>query len=937
MVTLFWAFIPKHEKENTYSIESPESSFFQEGNVQSRIEYETEMVVDPKTGVIPHNIRQKELQFAKELNLQNQLLKNRLERSDANSAQQNSVLNWSPIGPQNIGGRTRAIRFDIRDENLLIAGGVTGGIYKSTNLGQQWTRVSGIDEVQSVTSLAQDKRAGNQDTWYYGTGELIGNSARAPGAPYRGDGIYRSTDNGDSWTPLPSTQINSPGFFGSPFQYVWDLAVGTNPNQDEIYAAVIGGIVKSIDGGDTWETVLGVNLLGAPDGTDLNDALTPFYTDVHIATNGDIYATLSSATNRQDQTYAQGGVYRSVDGVNWSSVLEMSSRVSRRIEVRTSESSPNIAYFLADMGNGNYELWRYDAATAQLLNYSPNVPDGSNSIEEFESQGSYNLTLGIHPDDSNVVFIGGTNLYRSTDGFSSRREIDWIGGYNPDNSDDAPALYPGHHPDQHELLFLPSDPNKMISANDGGIFFTENNLAEEIEYTSLNNGFVTTQFYTATYSRYELEDFVIGGTQDNGSILTFDQDFNNGPNGINVIGGDGGFTATTPIGVYYYMSFQNSQIYRLTINSEAQITSFARVDPTGGASDPSQPYLFINPYVLDPNNTNRMYLAGGSHVWYNRNLSQIPGGEQVPTGVNWKQLERTEVEAGSITAIQVSTEPRNVLYYGTGNGQLFKVINVHSLDYSVIELTQNITPNNGSSGNGSYIRSIAIDPTDANHLLVCYSNYGVPSIFRSTNGGLTFTDISGNLEENPDGSGNGPSVRWVSIVPTIDGANTYFAGTTTGLYSSLLVDGRNTIWDQESQSGIGNSVVNMIDYRRSDGKIVAATHGNGLFTSQVSNVVQPEEIAVGEFLLEELYPNPFSEDVAIKINLPETQFVLIRIYDTQGNQIRLISSNLGFRGENEFFWDGNDVYGNPVANGVYLIRVTYKGQSEVRRAILQRN
>lgn len=918
-------FIPAHQE--LLKFENPESSFFQEGNVQSRADYEEQMIVDPISGSVPQDIRRKELTYARQVELQNEILRTRFEKAGTSQTQ---MTTWKGIGPYNIGGRTRAVGMDVRDENILLAGGVSGGIWKSTDLGTTWSRKGEASQVQGVTAIAQDTRPGKEDTWYYGTGELVGNSARAPGAPFRGDGIFKTNDNGETWQPLASTQINSPGSFGSPFQYVWDIATGLNNGQDEVYAAVFGGIVKSTDGGQSWTTVLGADLLGAPAGSDLNNIQSVFYTDVHRAADGVLYASLSSATNDPEALSPLAGVYRSEDGVVWTRVLSLANVFSRRIIITTSRTNPEIAYFLADRGSAGYGLWRF-SVTSGAISFSTNVPDGSSDIEAFESQSSYNMAIGIHPNDPNVVYIGGTNLYRSTDGFSSRRNTTWIGGYNPNDGENEPDLYPEHHPDQHDILFLQSDPNKMISANDGGLYLTNNNLADEVEYTSLNNGFVTTQFYSAGYSQYYEDDFAIGGTQDNGSILTFDTDFSEGPNGLGIIGGDGGFVETTPFGVYYYMSFQNSQIYRLTFNAQGQLTSFARVDPIGGGSDPSQPYLFVNPYILDPNNANRMYLAGGDHIWFNRNLSQIPSGSQTPTGVNWTRLDRTEIDQGIISAVEVSTQPRNIVYYGTSNGQLFKVFNAHSDVYDVFEITSAAFPEN------AYIRNISVDPTDADHLVVSFSNYGVPSIFRSTDGGQTFQDISGNLEENPDGSGNGPSVRWVTIVP-VEGGSHYFAATSTGLYSSLLIDGSNTIWFEESPDVIGKSVINMIDYRRFDGKMVVASHGHGMYTTQLPNVTPEEPLDVGsDFVFESLYPNPFSDQVGIKLVLPETQFVVIRIYDSSGNQVRIITSNLGFVGENEFFWDGTDVYGNPVSNGIYLIRVTYKGRSEVRRAILQRN
>lgn len=927
LLAVAWSFMPSTSALTEAPVLlSPKSEIGGREDLQSRNEYNMAMLADPKTGEVPSDIRTKELSFAAS---QQQLYNTaRLAPSDASQAQNVQDLNWAQIGPSNFGGRTRALGMDIRDENLLLAGGVSGGVWRSVNQGAAWVRSSTPEEIQSVTAIAQNVNTGQEDIWYYGTGELIGNSTRAPGAPFRGDGIFKSVDNGITWQALSSTQSNSPGVFNSAFQYVWDITTNPNSADDEIIAAIYGGIVRSTDGGQTWATVLGNDLLSFPQDQDLNDVSAIFYTDVHRTSAGLLIASLSSVTNNNSALSPLGGVYTSTDGEVWTPILNLSGTSVRRIEIGSSPSSPEIVYALVDEISGT-GLWRINLTTGQSIRLSTNIPDGRNNIEAFASQNSYNMMVSVHPTDPSVVYLGGTNLYRSTNGFSTNTNISWVGGYDP--ADNGSSIYPNHHPDQHGVLFVPSNPDKMLSFNDGGIFITEDNRADNVTYTPLNNGYVTTQFFTGVFSKFPSDDFVIGGTQDNGSILTTNTLFTTGDNGTRVIGGDGGFSATTPIGVFYYLSFQNSRIFRLTLDSSFELTSFARVDPTGGGTDPSQPYLFINPYVLDPNSANRMYLAGGDFLWRNRNLSQILTGSQGTSLTNWSRLEKTELAEGTISAVQVSTTPRDIVYYGTSTGRVFKIIKANTEIYEVEEITSASFPPTG------FIRSLAIDPVNADEILVSFSNYGIPSIFRSVDGGDTFEDVSGTLEENPSGAGNGPSVRWVTIVPQINGSKLYYAATSTGLYSTTTMNGQSTIWSIESGEGIGNAVVNMVDYRRSDGKVVAATHGKGMFTSQISNVV-PADVINGSagFELNTIYPNPFSDLVTINLNLPETNLLLIRIYDAAGNQIRTVSGGLGFIGENDFFWDGTNTKGNPVQNGIYLVRITYKNQNTIRRIFLSR-
>jgi len=912
---------PTHEEQNL-QIEQPEASV-ESGreDLQSRWAYEQQMLADPSTGKIPSNYRQREIEFSKGMNEKAVLS----VRREGQNKQLTQDINWTSAGPNNFGGRTRAFALDVRDEQILLAGGVSGGMWKSENEGESWRKATTQSQIHSVSSITQDIRIGREDTWYYGTGELVGNSTRAPGAPFRGDGIFKSTDNGETWTQLASTAAETGTLFSSPLQYVWDITTDPSESDDVILAAIWGGIVRSEDGGETWATVLGNNLLELPGDIDLNEQRAIFYTDIHRTSNNEFYASLSSVTNSQELS-PLGGVYFSEDGLTWQRVVNLNTSVNRRTEITSSPANPNIIYLFSDEARG-YKLRRYNRQTNTTDDLSSNLPtDGG--IGALNSQDSYNMVIAVDPSNENLILLGGTNLYRSTDGFISEENVEWIGGYDPIENDGT--LYPNHHPDQHGLVFLPSNPNKVYSVNDGGVFISDDINDAEVQYRSLNNGFVTSQFYTGHVSQFPEDDFVFGGAQDNGTLLSVLSDAADIPGGTRPIGGDGSYGASTRFGIYYYFSAQNSRVFRVALNEDQQLTSFARVDPIGGGSDPNQTYLFINPYTLDATNNNRMYLAGGDVMWRNRNLSQIPAGSNSPTSTNWTRMEGTRIGTGVISALVTSTVPEDILYYGTSNGQLFKVTQASSTDFQTIEITGNF-PLTG------YIRSIAVDPTNADRVIVSFSNYGIQSLFLSEDGGESYTDISGNLEENIDGTGSGPSVRWVTIVPKVGGSFEYFVGTSVGLFSTTLLNGAATTWSQDGHEEIGNVVVNMIDYRRSDGLMMVATHGNGIFTTTLPDVLPIDDDGTGSlFEFNNAYPNPFQDFLTIDFTLPDTDFTLLRIYDSSGRMIFISSGSLGFTGDNEFFWDGTNTLGQPVPNGVYVVRLTYRGTSHARKVLLDR-
>ncbi len=861
-----------------------------------RFNFEIQQLVDPATGRIPDNIHLKENQYVKKIPTAESIANQPGYRQKANT--------WTLAGPFNVGGRTRALALDVRNEQIIIAGGVSGGMWRSEDGGLSWSRTSHPAVINSATCVAQDTRQGHTQVWYHGTGELRGNSPRAEGAPYRGDGIFKSTDGGRSWDLLPSTSDGQYSEFNSPFNYVWNII--TNPTRDdidEVYAALYGGIVRSTDGGTSWETVLGTDLLNLPDDADLNQSGAPFYTNILLTPGGTFYATLSVFTSLGND-FTNKGIFQSTDGIHWTNITPPGfARFHQRTVMAYAPSNENIVYFAVD--NDNAEIWQYNNTTKRWSDRSGQVPDYDDEFGDYNSQSGYNMVIAVHPKDENTVYLGGTNLYRSTDGFASTANTAWIGGYDPSGENNQ---YAGHHPDQHAIVFLPSDPNKMLSANDGGIMLTNNNLADEPQWVSLNNGYITSQFYSIALSTDS--EAIIGGMQDNGTYQKSAPGANQPWN--NIFGGDGGFAATTPNDLFWYVSFQESQIYRITLNKQSKLTSFARVDPAGGSG-----YLFINPFVLDPNNYNRMYLAGGQTIWRNNNLSQIPGNSQEPTSVNWDRMDINLPES-NISSLDISTLPANILYAGTSNGNILKITHANSSTDEVSTVFNT----------GGYVVNLTIDPSDANKLMVVNSNYHVRSLYYSADGGETFVDVSGNLEEFTDGSGNGPSTRWSEIIPLSNGDYLYMIGTSTGLYSTRSLAGSNTQWVKEGNETIGNAVIRMMDYRPADGKLVVATHGNGVFETYIDNtlIISKPEKDINDLVVSKSYPNPFDKHINIEFSIPDQAPLSVKILSVSGKHIKTLLNFPQFAGNVNVRWDGTNTLGQPVRDGIYFYRIYYKGK-----------
>lgn len=920
-ILVLYALISGYQsKKIDYSFHIPdaESTLGTKEDPQARMDYEQLRLVSPKSGLIPFKMRERELAFQEKLKTSSRYLKS------SNSRKANG--DWELAGPFNIGGRTRGAGIDSRNENIIVAAGSTGGIWKTEDSGLSWTRTTPTSYHNGISCLKQDPRTGKQNTWYAGTGEQVGNSARAIGAPFRGNGLLKSTDNGNSWSFLASTTTDNPHIFNSQFQYTWNLVINAfKTDVNEIFLASYGAILKSADGGESWEVMLGNKLFDLPQELDINQSTDPSYTDIIQNSNGHFFVSMSTAASTKDN-YSDGGFYFSADGNSWSKITPPGlSDYHERTVIGAGISSPNKVYFLSHIGENQDELWLYTYTftggklTGSWQNLSTNIPDFEEDLGDFNAQSGYNMVIAVHPTNENIVFIGGTNLYRSTNGFQSAENTDWIGGYETDGSN---SQYPSHHADQHLLLFYPGSPNKVLSCHDGGLSISNNILADEVTYKNINNGYLTSMFYTITQQHDKATDVIAGGMQDNGVYLRESLGIN--PSWNKLIAGDGGFTAIAPKKNFVYVGLQSGLIYRVNLTSTNELAGFARVDPSGGGESTDQEYLFINPYILDPLNGNRMFLAGGDVIWRNHNLSQIPNGSNKKTGLGWEKMKNTRIDQGVYTAL---TKSQDVLYAAAyrQNPLIVKITSASQTgEEDVIKVIPSSMPELG------YISCIATDKENPDFLLVTFSNYEVPSIFHSIDGAETFEDVSGNLEEFTDGTGDGPSVRWVEIATTTSG-NKYYVGTSIGLYSTELLDGFNTIWIKESENEIGNSVVTMMDYRDLDGRLVIATHGNGTFRHFLDNPKAIDGSIDSDFTVKQNYPNPFDEETKIEFSIPEDDVVRIDIFDSYGQLIRNLLWGIQYTGENTVIWDGKNSYGTEVRNGTYYYHLTYQGKSKTKR------
>ena len=318
-------------------------------------------LVNPE-GKIPDNIRAKELEFAQTLP-QNYKLQ----------------TNWIARGPYNVGGRTRAMAIDVTNENTIMAGGVSGGVWRSENKGDSWTKLTSPEMLHNVTCLRQDTREGHTETWYYGSGEAYGNSASGNDAYFFGNGMYKSNDNGETWNSLTSTASNTPEEFDEIWDLIWDIEIDpSNDSLDIIYAATYGAIHRSQDGGENWTRVLG------------SGSNSAYFSEIEVSTEGVVYASLSSDG-------ADKGIWRSENGIEWYNILpEDWPSTYDRIKMAINPNNENEIYFIAVTPNAGQASITFSDETehCSLWKYNYSMEDSTSQMGVWEDLSS-NIPTGI--------------------------------------------------------------------------------------------------------------------------------------------------------------------------------------------------------------------------------------------------------------------------------------------------------------------------------------------------------------------------------------------------------------------------------------------------------------------------------------------------------------------------------------------------------------
>ncbi|MCC6818727.1 MAG: T9SS type A sorting domain-containing protein [Bacteroidia bacterium] len=747
---------------------------------------------------------------------------------------------WNELGPDNVGGRIRAFIQDRDTPSIMYAGGVSGGLFRSTTRGTSWRPVNDWQENLNISCIAQN----SDGVISYGTGEggfvsITGTPNGTPG--FQGAGIFTSTDRGKTFTRIVAS--SSYGNINS---------MASEKNGQRIYAGTNTGI-KYSDNGTTWSNSRNGNCI-----------------EIKVAVNGDIYAQSVNA------------IVKSTDrGATWTVITPPNSSISRA-SIAISPEDPNYVYVMAS--GGDSRLSGVFRTTDGGGSWTQIIAKGTTYFDPLVSgltspQGYYNNVITVNPKDKNHIIMGGASLAEWKEGTNPKyiASLNDFGGANP--------VYV--HADKHVLEWdMTTTPPTLICGNDGGLFFSSDNLKT---FTAKNFGFNVTQFYAVAG---DYEGNVAGGTQDNGTQYV-NKKGNTPKAAVEIKGGDGFQTEISVknnsiiFSETYYGNMTRSRDFG---KSQSCVWDRRIAKIFTGLTDTSKYCDFSLPSSWAPFNTkfrlwehpefdstqSRIFLARYGQIWMAINPTDF---QKEP---EWYLIANSQGNA-QVWDLEPTADGNSLFFCNSSN--IFRVDGLNTATYDKWSSPNSIPPGIsittlGFSSSGRSITSINLDPNDNSTAMVTLGNYGSSAyVYKGTNmlSTASFTNITGNLPAMPVYDG------FISI----DNPNVLFIGTDLGVYAS---DDGGTTWTSQNTSTSNFPKVATMALRqyifpnRSRGQIYAGTHGRGFFEcKQFTTSIYAPKSSKSQAIT--AYPNPADNTVNLNFNVKHREDITITIYDLTGKVV----------------------------------------------------
>ncbi|NNC83935.1 MAG: T9SS type A sorting domain-containing protein [Flavobacteriales bacterium] len=762
---------------------------------------------------------------------------------------------WQQEGPLNIGGRITDIAISPVDDNTFFIGCAVGGVFRTTDRGESWTPVfdtAGRPSIGDVTIAPSDP-----DRVYVGTGEA--NGSGTSGA-FFGDGVWRSDDGGDTWQEagLPDSQhigrlVVHPTDPDKVFAATTGLLYGTSPTR---------GLYRTADGGANWEQVLFVT-----DSTACIDVvMDPVNTDI-------IYAS-TWERRRRPWGRVYGGVtsrvYRSADGGDtWQQLtngLPEDDTQTGRIGLAISATDPNVVY-------ASYTTNAITNVYAGL--YRSNDGGENWTLAEYDDISDVNSSFGwyfgnirVNPHDINDIYVLGQKLYRT-----QNNAVTWT----QDNQ---------MHVDFHAMEWSAQDPNMVLCGTDGGLYISENNGVTWEHFENLP----ITQFY-----QIEVDESwpgeLYGGTQDNNTLRTLSGELDDYEA---ILGGDGFHVNVDPEdNSYVYAEYQWGNLFRSDNNAISMDYAIDDIDQADRTN-------WNTPVILSTYDPSVVYY-GSNRLW--RSDDRALSWSVISPDLTQGQHPSGSGSYGTLTTLAASSQNQDVIYTGSDDGMVHVTFNGGG-DWEMISAD---LPDR-------YVTGLAIHPDDDQVAYVTFSGFRntdyTPHVFKTINGGQSWMDISGNL----------PNIPVNDILLQAEPSRLYVA-TDMGVWFS---EDDGLSWSILGEN-LPPTIMSHLQLHEMTNTLYIGTFGRSIYSfdlAQIDAIGLEESESTQEVLL---YPNPTAEQITIRSDQHLQESYVIR--DIQGKAVKSGILN----GPN------NEIGIHDLADGSYTMHIGEGLEMQIKRFTVIKN